>query len=125
MTDLHKAFSSFSVNDTPKAKNFYSKTLGIDVTESKGLLSLHVDGGNPVMVYAKPEHVPARFTVLNFPVASVEQAVADLSSRGVRFEIYNEAEIKTDAKGIFRGGGMVIAWFKDPAGNILSVVEKK
>jgi catechol 2,3-dioxygenase-like lactoylglutathione lyase family enzyme len=115
-----KAFSSFSVNDVPKAKDFYGKTLGLDVSESNGLLRLHLGSGNEALAYPKPNHSPATFTILNFPVESVEQAVDELSQRGVRFEHYNERDLKTDAKGT---PGPVIAWFKDPAGNILSVVE--
>ena len=121
-----KAFSGFSVNDIPKAKEFYGRTLGLEVSESNGLLSLHLGGGNTVLIYPKPNHVAATFTVLNFPVNNVEQAVDELTKRGVIFEIYNEPSLKTDEKGICRGcGGPVIAWFKDPAGNILSVLEQK
>lgn len=125
MVELRKAFSSFSVNDAKKAKEFYSQTLGLEVSESNGLLKLHVAGGNDVMIYTKPNHTPATFTVLNFAVDSVEKAVDELTQRGVRFETYNEPHLKTDSRGIFRGGGPMIAWFKDPAGNILSVLERK
>ena len=125
MLEKSKAFSGFSVNDIAKAKEFYSRTLGIDVSESNGLLSLHLAGGTTVLIYPKPNHIPASFTILNFPVESVDRAVDDLAKRGVRFEIYNEAHLKTDERGIFRGGGPVIAWFKDPAGNILSILETK
>jgi catechol 2,3-dioxygenase-like lactoylglutathione lyase family enzyme len=118
-----KAFSSFSVDDLQKAKQFYGETLGLKISESDGLLKLHIASGTTLLIYPKPRHTPATFTVLNFPVANVENAVAELSRLGVRFETYNDANIKTDAKGIFRGGGPVIAWFKDPAGNILSIVE--
>jgi predicted enzyme related to lactoylglutathione lyase len=118
-----KAFSGFSSNDIGKAKEFYSRTLGLEVSESNGLLTLHVGGGNNVLIYPKPNHTPATFTVLNFPVDDVDQAVDELIKRGVRFEIYNRPEIKTDKKGIMRGNGPTIAWFKDPAGNILSVIE--
>ncbi|MGH9529408.1 MAG: VOC family protein [Terriglobales bacterium] len=118
-----KAFSSFSSNDIPKAEQFYGGTLGLDVSESSGLLRLHLAGRNEVIIYPKPNHVPATFTVLNFPVESVDKAVDELTKRGVRFEIYTDPHLKTDARGVFRGGGPVIAWFKDPAGNILSVVE--
>jgi hypothetical protein len=86
-------------------------------------LHLHLGGGATVLVYPKPNHAPATFTILNFPVASVDAAVDDLAKRGVRFEIYDEADLKTDDRGVFRGGGPVIAWFRDPAGNILSVLE--
>ncbi len=120
-----KAFSGFSVNDIQKAKEFYSRTLGLEVSESNGLLNLHLAGGTTVLIYPKPNHTPAAFTILNFPVDNVDKAVDELTKRGVRFAIYNEPNLKTDEKGIFRGGGPVIAWFKDPAGNILSVLEQK
>jgi catechol 2,3-dioxygenase-like lactoylglutathione lyase family enzyme len=118
-----KAFSGFSANDIPKAKEFYGRTLGLEVSEDHGLLTLHLAGGHKVLVYPKPNHVPATFTVLNFPVKNVDQAVDELKKRGVRFEIYNLPDLKTDEKGIMRGKGPTIAWFKDPAGNILSVLE--
>jgi catechol 2,3-dioxygenase-like lactoylglutathione lyase family enzyme len=118
-----KAFSGFSVNDLQKAKDFYSRTLGIEVTEANGLLNLHLAGGAQIVVYPKPNHTPATFTILNFPVKNVELAVDELTKRGVRFEIYNDGDLKTDQKGIARGMGPTIAWFKDPAGNILSVLE--
>jgi predicted enzyme related to lactoylglutathione lyase len=118
-----KAFSGFSVNDIQKTKEFYGQTLGLEVSESNGLLTLHLAGANTVLIYPKPNHVPATFTVLNFPVNDVDQAVDELTKRGVRFEIYTGPDIKTDEKGIMRGKGPTIAWFKDPAGNILSVLE--
>lgn len=117
------AFSSFSVNDLQKAKNFYNDILGLDVEESNGLLTLHVKDGPPVMIYPKPNHQPATFTVLNFNVNNVESAVKDLNELGIQFEIYNEEHLKTDERGILDGNPK-IAWFKDPAGNILSVLEK-
>ena len=120
-----KAFSGFSVNDIEQAKEFYGKTLGLEVSESHGLLTLHLAGGNNVLIYPKPNHTPATFTVLNFPVNDVDQAVAQLTKRGVQFEIYDLPDIKTDKKGIMRGRGPTIAWFKDPAGNILSVLDQK
>ena len=104
------------------AKQFYEGTLGLEVSESHGNLELHLAGGNNVFVYPKPNHTPATFTVLNFPVENIDQTVDELAARGVRFEQYGN-EIQTDEKGIFRGRGPKIAWFKDPAGNILSVVE--
>ena len=122
-----KAFSSFSVNDIQKAKDFYGWTLGLDVAEvpeMKGLLNINIEEGGKVMLYEKPSHIPATFTVLNFSVTDVEKTVDELVKRGIKFEQYG-GQIKTDAKGIARGGGPLIAWFKDPAGNILSVVEKK
>jgi len=118
------AFASFSVNDMAKAKEFYGETLGLDVSSGpEGTLMLQLNG-TKTLLYPKPNHQPASFTVLNFPVPSVDQAVDTLTKRGVHFEIYNEPEFKTDARGVFRGRGPVIAWFKDPAGNILSVLEQ-
>jgi catechol 2,3-dioxygenase-like lactoylglutathione lyase family enzyme len=118
-----KAFSGFSVNDVQKAKEFYGQTLGLDVSEAHGLLELHIAGGTKILMYPKENHTPATFTILNFPVDNIEQAVDELVSRGVHFESYNEGDLVTDEKGIFRGGGPKIAWFKDPAGNLLSVLE--
>ena len=120
-----RAFSGFSVDDVQKAKEFYGQTLGLDVSEARGLLQLHIAGGTNILIYPKENHTPATFTILNFPVDNVEQAVDDLAARGVRFESYNEGGLVTDDKGIFRGGGPKIAWFKDPAGNILSVLEQQ
>ena len=119
-----KAFSGFSAGDIQTAKKFYSETLGLDVSESHGLLTLRLASGNNVLIYPKPNHVPATFTVLNFPVKDVALAVDELTKRGVRFEIYDLPNLKTDKKGIMRGNGPTIAWFKDPAGNILSVIEE-
>ena len=119
-----KAFSGFSVNDMQKAKDFYGRTLGLQVSESHGLLTLQLAGGNKVLIYPKVNHAPATFTVLNFPVENVDESVDELAKRGVRFEIYDESDIKTDEKGIMRGNGPTIAWFKDPAGNVLSVIEE-
>ena len=119
-----KAFSGFSVNDIQKAKDFYGRTLGLQVSESHGLLTLQLAGGNKVLIYPKVNHAPATFTVLNFPVENVDESVDELAKRGVRFEIYDESDIKTDEKGIMRGNGPTIAWFKDPAGNVLSVIEE-
>ena len=119
-----KVFSGFSVNDLQKAKEFYSKTLLFDVSEMDGFLNLHIGNDAKVLIYPKSNHIPATFTVLNLPVDNIEQAVDELTRRGVRFEIYNEADLKTDEKGICRDDGPTIAWFKDPAGNILSVLEE-
>lgn len=119
-----KVFSGFSVNDLQKAKGFYSKTLSFDVSEMDGFLNLHIGNDAKVLIYPKSNHIPATFTVLNLPVDNIEQAVDELTRRGVRFEIYNEADLKTDEKGICRDDGPNIAWFKDPAGNILSVLEE-
>jgi len=123
MLEINKAFSSFSVNDLQKAKEFYGRTLGLEVSESAEGLELHPGGNLDVFIYPKPNHTPASFTVLNFLVDDIESAVDELKKTGVRFEEY-EGEIKTDEKGIHRNGGPSIAWFKDPAGNILSVLEK-
>ncbi|MEO8392631.1 MAG: VOC family protein [Chloroflexota bacterium] len=121
-----KAFSGFSVDDIPKAKAFYADKLGVTVTEDHGMLTLHLAGGNNVLVYPKGSyHAPATYTMLNFPVDNIDQAVDALTRNGVKFEIYDMPDLKTDAKGIARGeGGPPIAWFKDPAGNILSVLEE-
>jgi len=124
MLNPKNAFTSFSVNDIQKAKEFYGKTLGIEVSGGpEGTLVLPLAGGAKALMYPKHNHQPASFTVLNFPVDNVEKAVDELKQRGVRFEIYNEPNLKTDEKGISRGNGPTIAWFKDPAGNILSVLE--
>ncbi len=117
-----KSFSSFSVNDLQQAKQFYGETLGLDVKETPEGLELHT-GNNTVFLYPKPNHTPASFTVLNFHVKDVEEAVDELAALGVTLEHYNLPDIKTDNRGIFRGPGPQIAWFKDPAGNILSVLE--
>ncbi len=116
-------FSGFSVDDLQKAKQFYGRTLELEVSEANGLLELQVGGGNKVLIYPKPNHVPATFTILNIPVNDTEEAVEELAKRGVHFETYDQPDIKTDEKGIHRGQGPKIAWFKDPAGNILSVLE--
>ena len=120
--DTH-AFSGFSVNDIPRAKQFYGETLGLNVTEENGMLVLHLAGGGTVLVYPKENHEPATFTILNFPVPDVEATVDQLTQAGVPFEHY-EGDLQTDQKGIMRGEGPTIAWFKDPAGNILSVLDQ-
>ena len=128
MFKYSSAFSSFSVSDTVKSKQFYEKTLGLEVTEvpeMKGLLNIQVKGSGRVMLYTKPDHVPGSFTVLNFMVQDVEKTVDELTGKGVKFEIYSNKNIKTDNKGILRGKGSAIAWFKDPSGNIISVIEDK
>jgi predicted enzyme related to lactoylglutathione lyase len=122
-----EAFSSFSVNDLEKAKEFYEETLGVDVEEQEEGLKLVFTGGNNVFIYPKSDHKPATFTVLNFPVDDIDAAVNTLTGLGVKFESY-KGEMETDDKGIFRGAeggnGPNIAWFKDPAGNFLSVIEE-
>jgi predicted enzyme related to lactoylglutathione lyase len=125
MLGASEAFSGFSSNDLDKAKEFYGQTLGVDVKDTNGMLELHLAGGNTVLVYPKNDHAPATFTILNFPVADVEKTVDELTKAGVEFEKYDWGEIKTDEKGIMRGAGPTIAWFKDPAGNILSVIESE
>jgi catechol 2,3-dioxygenase-like lactoylglutathione lyase family enzyme len=122
MFDTTKAYSGFSVDDLAKARRFYGETLGLEVSDgSNGFLEIRLSGGAAVFAYAKVTHTPASFTILNFPVADVEAAVDDLSALGVATKIYSDDEIRTDAKGIMRGHGPDIAWFRDPAGNVLSV----
>ena len=116
------AFSGFSVDDIPAAKQFYSETLGLKVSEANGMLHLHIAGERGILVYPKPDHTPASFTILNFPVDDIDKAVGELTKRGVQLERYDGMDF--DEKGIFRGGGPYIAWFKDPAGNVLSVLEE-
>ena len=121
MFEHTKAFSGFSVDDIATARKFYADVLGLTVTEDDGLLTLHIAGGTEVLAYPKPNHVPAEFTILNFPVDDVETAVDALAGRGVTFERY--PGMGQDDKGIAHDAGPLIAWFKDPAGNILSVLE--
>ncbi len=124
MFENTKAFSGFSVDDVSEARRFYGETLGLRVSEEDepmSMLQLHVAGDRDVLVYPKPDHTPASFTVLNFPVDAIDEAVDELTERGVRFERYDGAE--QDDKGIHRGEGPLIAWFKDPAGNVLSVIQ--
>jgi predicted enzyme related to lactoylglutathione lyase len=120
-----KAFSGFAVTDLEAAKKFYGETLGLDVDQGPQGLRLKIAGGNPTFVYSKPDHVPATYTILNFPVDDIDKAVDKLTAAGVKFEHYGKL---TDARGIARGaatgGGPDIAWFKDPAGNILSVLQQ-
>jgi predicted enzyme related to lactoylglutathione lyase len=123
-----KAFSGFSVNDIDAAKHFYSETLGLQVDKTEdmgGMLTIRIDGNNNnILVYPKPNHQPATYTILNFPVKDVEATVKALTGRGVKFEIYDSEYLKTDANGVSKGnGGPTIAWFKDPAGNFLSLIE--
>ncbi len=118
-----KAFSGFSVNDIAAAKRFYGETLGLRVEEESGLLRLHIAGDRPTLVYPKPDHEPAGYTILNFPVDDIEKAVDDLAARGVTFERYDGVPL--DERGIMREGGPYIAWFRDPAGNVLSVLQER
>ena len=122
MFENTQAFSGFSVDDIPRAKQFYGETLGVRVSEEHGMLTLHIAGERDTLVYPKDDHTPASFTILNFPVDDIEKAVGELTSRGIEFERYPGTD--TDEKGIFRGGGPLIAWFKDPAGNVLSVIQQ-
>ena len=119
-----KAFSSFSVDDIAKAKEFYGQTLGLGVSEAMmGLLDLEIEGNeNKISIYPKPNHEPATYTILNFPVADVEKAVDELTAKGISFEHYDMGNLKTDKKGIAHFPGITQAWFKDPAGNILSLI---
>jgi predicted enzyme related to lactoylglutathione lyase len=119
MFEHTRAFSGFSVDDIPKAKKFYGDTLGLHVSEANGMLTLHIAGERDTLIYPKKDHTPATFTILNFPVDDIDVAVDDLAARGVKFEHYDGV----DEKGISHGGGPLIAWFKDPAGNILSVLQ--
>ncbi len=118
-----EAFSGFSVSDIDEARKFYSETLGLRVTEQYGLLTLQLAGDRNTLIYPKADHIPASFTILNFQVDDIDAAVDELTSRGVSFERYEGME--QDAKGINRGGGPFIAWFTDPAGNILSVLQDR
>jgi predicted enzyme related to lactoylglutathione lyase len=120
-----KAYSGFAVDDAAKAKEFYGETLGLnisDISDEHGLLSLHLAGDRDVLIYSKPDHAPANYTILNFPVDDIDRAVEELAQRGVRFERYDGFD--QDEKGIARGEGPQIAWFKDPAGNILAVLQE-
>ena len=116
-----KAFSGFAVDDIDKAREFYSETLGLEVSEENGMLTLKIAGDRPTLVYPRPDHTPAEYTILNFPVDDIDQAVEDLTARGVRFERYEGFD--QDERGIMRAEGPPIAWFKDPAGNVLSVIQ--
>jgi len=120
------AFSGFSVDDLQKARTFYEDALGLEVTEGEmGALDLHIANDVTIYIYPKPNHVPATYTILNFVVPNIEKAVDELSARGVQFEHYEMPDLKTDAKGIADGPpGPNIAWFTDPAGNIMSVIEE-
>ena len=117
-----KAFSGFAVDDVERAREFYGETLGIETSEENGLLTLHLAGDRPTLVYPKPDFTPATYTILNFPVEDIDKIVDALAARGVSFEKYEG--FGQDEKGIARGQGPSIAWFKDPAGNIMSVIEE-
>jgi catechol 2,3-dioxygenase-like lactoylglutathione lyase family enzyme len=118
-----QAFSGFAVGDLEQARQFYRDTLGIPTSEQNGLMTLHLAGGRDTLVYPKPDHVPATYTILNFVVDDIDKAVGELAGRGVQFERYEGAG--QDENGINRGGGPYIAWFRDPAGNILAVLQER
>jgi catechol 2,3-dioxygenase-like lactoylglutathione lyase family enzyme len=118
-----KAFSGFAVDDVPKAQEFYGETLGLETSEEHGMLTLHLAGDRPTLVYPKPDHTPANYTILNFPVDDIDRAVDGLAERGVQFLRYDDFD--QDEKGVVREGGPYIAWFTDPAGNILSVLQER
>jgi catechol 2,3-dioxygenase-like lactoylglutathione lyase family enzyme len=122
MLEHSKAFSGFSVDDLAIARRFYGETLGLRVTEENGLLTLHTAGERDTLIYPKDDHTPATYTTLNFPVEDIDKVVDELTARGVRFERYEGLD--QDDKGVLRSGGPRIAWFKDPAGNILSVIQQ-
>ena len=117
-----KAFSGFSVDDIDAAKRFYGQTLGLRVSEQHGMLTLHLAGDRDILVYPKPDHTPATYTILNFPVDDIDKAVDELAARGVQLQRY--PEMPADAKGVLRDQGPPIAWFTDPAGNVLSVLQQ-
>ena len=124
MFSADKAFSGFSVDDLDEAERFYGETLGLTVERNPmGFIDIHLASGATVLAYGKPNHEPASFTILNFPVDDVEAAVDDLNARGVTTKIYTDPDFGTDAKGISRGRGPDIAWFTDPAGNVISVLK--
>ena len=121
MFENTKAFSGFAVDDIEAARRFYGETLGLKVSEAHGILTLHIAGDRPTIVYPRPGHEPAKYTILNFPVDDIDAAVDELVARGVEILRYDGME--QDERGIMREGGPLIAWFRDPAGNILSVLE--
>ena len=118
-----RAFSGFAVDDLNAAREFYGETLGLKTSEEHGLMTLHLAGDRDTLVYPKADHEPATYTILNFPVDDIDQVVAELTERGVSFERYDDFD--QDDKGIARGEGPYIAWFRDPAGNLLSVLQEK
>jgi predicted enzyme related to lactoylglutathione lyase len=118
-----KAYSGFAVDDMDKAREFYGETLGVKTSEEYGLMTLHLAGDRPTLVYPKDDLEPANYTILNFAVDDIDAAVDELTARGVSFERYDGFE--QDERGIMRGEGPYIAWFKDPAGNVLSVLQER
>jgi len=123
MFENTKAYSGFAVDDVATARQFYGERLGLRTSEEHGLLFLHIAGDRDTLAYPKPDHVPADYTILNFPVDDIDAAVDELAARGVRFERYDDME--QDEKGIMREEGPYIAWFRDPAGNVLSVLQER
>ena len=124
MLENSEAFSGIAVKDLEESRRFFGETLGLQVDDGEmGMLVLRTGSGRPVLLYPKPDHVPATFTVLNFPVDDVAATVAGLTERGVRFEHYEGTPVQTDDDGVFRGGGPLIAWFTDPSGNVMSVIQ--
>lgn len=117
-----RAFSGFAVNDLQKAREFYSETLGVNTSEANDLLTLHLAGDRDTLIYPKPDFVPATYTILNFEVDDIEKTVDDLNARGVKFERYDG--MKQDERGIHKDGERLIAWFTDPAGNVISVLQQ-
>ena len=117
-----RAFSGFAVNDLQKAREFYSETLGLNISEANDLLTLHLAGDRDTLIYPKPDFVPATYTILNFEVDDIEKTVDDLTARGVKFERYDG--MKQDERGIHKDGERLIAWFTDPAGNVISVLQQ-
>jgi catechol 2,3-dioxygenase-like lactoylglutathione lyase family enzyme len=117
------AFSGFAVDDIERAQQFYGETLGLETSTENGLLTLHLAGDRPTLVYPKPNHTPADYTILNFKVKQIEPAVDELTARGVQLERYDGMD--QDERGIMRGGGPYIGWFKDPAGNVLAVLQER
>lgn len=124
MFENNQAFSSFSVNDLQAAKTFYKETLGLNVSDDTMGLELQLATGGRVFIYPKSDHTPATFTILNFRVDDIERAIDDLTARSIRFEIYDDGRIKTDERGIMAAHDHKIAWFKDPAGNFLSIIQE-
>lgn len=124
MLNPNDAFSGFAVDDIEKARQFYGETLGMEVAEEHGFLRLSIGGDKSVFVYQKDDHWPANYTILNFPVEDVDQAVDELTRAGVQFEHYDKPGFRTDERGIARGMGPAIAWFRDPSGNILAILSR-
>jgi catechol 2,3-dioxygenase-like lactoylglutathione lyase family enzyme len=124
MLEASKAFSGIAVRDIDRSRHFFGEVLGLQVDDGEmGMLVLRLPGGHPVLLYPKADHQPATYTVLNFPVDDVAAVVSALTQRGVAFEHYEGTQVQTDDDGVFRGGGPLIAWFTDPSGNVMSVIE--